>query len=373
ALDLIRHPEISPEATVGRLRLGLRQIVEIARALAEKARVLIMDEPTSSLSREDTEGLFRVIGRLSAEGVSIVYISHFLEEVRRAARTLTVLRDGRVAFSGPIGGLEAEDLVRLMVGREVKEAFPRGDRIPGEVVLRVRGLQSRRMAAPVDLILRRGEILGLAGLIGAGRTETLRAVFGLDRRMRGGLETGGLVKLRGGPRMMIRRGIGCLSEDRQTEGLALNRSVTDNLTLSRLEPYVRCGILRLRARRRAAEEWAERMNIRAHSVEMPVESLSGGNQQKVALARLLHQEADILLLDEPTRGIDIVSKTQIYEWMNRLAASGKSVIFVSSSFPELIGVCDRIAVFHRGRVVEERPVSGWDEQNLTACAAVGRA
>jgi len=373
ALDLVRHPEISPDTPVGRLRLGLRQVVEIARALTEQVRVLVMDEPTSSLSREDTEGLFQIIRRLAAEGVSIVYISHFLEEVRQVAHSLTVLRDGRVAFSGPMKGLKAKDLIRFMVGREVKEVFAARERVPGETALNVRGLKSRRMTAPADLSLRRGEILGLAGLVGAGRTEALRAVFGLDRRERGVLETGGLVRLKGGPRMMIRRGFGYLSEDRQLEGLALGRSVVDNLTLSRLEPYARGGFLRLRARRRAAEEWAERMNIRVHSVEQPLESLSGGNQQKVALARLLHQEADILLLDEPTRGIDIVSKTQIYDWMSRLASLGKSVIFISSYFPELIGVCDRIAVFHRGRMVEERPVSGWDERGLMACAAVGRA
>lgn len=373
ALDLIGHPEVAPETPVRRLRLGLRQVVEIARALTEKARVLVMDEPTSSLSREDTEGLFQVIRRLADEGVSIVYISHFLEEVRRVAHSLTVLRDGRVTFSGAMEGLRADDLVRLMVGREVREIFPRPERCGEEVVLSARGLKGRGMQAPADLVVRRGEILGLAGLVGAGRTEALRAVFGLDRRERGLLERNGIVRLRGGPRLMILRGVGYLSEDRQGEGLALGRSVADNLTLSRLEPYSRLGFLRLRARGREAGAWMERMNIRARSVEQPLESLSGGNQQKVALARLLHQQADILLLDEPTRGIDVVSKTQIYEWITRLAAGGKSVVFVGSYFPELIGVCHRIVVFHRGRAVADRPASGWDERSLTACAAVGGA
>jgi ribose transport system ATP-binding protein len=372
ALELAGHPEIPPETPVRRLRLGLRQVVEIARALTEKARVLVMDEPTSSLSREDTEGLFDIIRNLSAEGVSIVYISHFLEEVRSVARSLTVLRDGEVAFSGPMGRLGTSDLIKLMVGREVKEAFPRTIRRPGEAVLTGRGIQGRGMQAPVDFVLRRGEILGLAGLVGSGRTETLRALFGLDRLARGRLETGGAVRLRGGPRMMILRGLGYLSEDRQGEGLALGRSVVDNLTLSRLEPYARLGVLGLRARRRAAAEWMARMNIRARSAEQPVEALSGGNQQKVALARLLHQGADILLLDEPTRGIDVVSKAQIYEWMDRLAAGGKAVVFVSSYVQELIGVCDRVAVFHRGRVAAERPASEWDERGLMACAAMGR-
>jgi ribose transport system ATP-binding protein len=240
-------------------------------------------------------------------------------------------------------------------------------------VMTLRSLQGRRMQAPVSFVLRRGEILGLAGLVGAGRTETLRTLFGLDEVEAGSWEAFGRPPGGGGPARRIKQGLGFLSEDRQGEGLALDRSVADNLTLSRLGPYSRWGILSLRRQRQAAEEWMARMNIKARSALQPLGNLSGGNQQKTALARLLHQQADILLLDEPTRGIDVVSKSQIYEWIGRLAHQGKSIVFVSSYFPELLGLCDTIAAFHRGRVTDIRPASGWSASSLMAASALGQA
>jgi ribose transport system ATP-binding protein len=228
------------------------------------------------------------------------------------------------------------------------------------------------MAEPVSLELRRGEILGIAGLIGAGRTETLRAIFGLDPAR------GGTVEIRGRagkprPWHRIRDGLGLLSEDRQGEGLALNRSLTDNITLSRLEPYRRLGLLRQRAREEAAAVWMARLGVKAQGPRQAAGALSGGNQQKAALARLLHQGADVLLLDEPTRGIDVLSKSQIYDWMSRLAGEGKGLLFVSSYFPELLGVCDRIAVFFRGRLVAARPAGEWTDESLMAASMTGKA
>jgi ribose transport system ATP-binding protein len=371
-LESLRHPEIRPDIPVRKLSVGARQIVEIARALLDKARIVVMDEPTSSLTQEDTERLFQAIRRLRDGGAGIIYISHFLEEVQAVADAYTVLRDGRSVGTGPLAGVSLESLIQLMVGQPVAELFPRIPHAPGASVLSVRGLQSGRMVEPLDLDLRRGEILGLAGLIGAGRTETLRAVFGLDAAEAGTVVLAGTAA-EGGPRARIRRGLGLLSEDRQGEGLALNRSLTDNITLSRLRPYRRAGLLSHKKRTAAAAHWMETLGIKARHPRQPAASLSGGNQQKTALARLLHQEAEVLLLDEPTRGIDVRSKAQIYEWMGRLAADGKGLVFVSSYFPELLGVCDRIAVFFRGRIVAVRPAGEWTDESLMAASMTGKA
>ncbi len=371
-LAFLHHPEIDLDTPVRRLGMGARQIIEITRALMDEARILVMDEPTSSLTREDTECLFQIIPKLKAQGVSIIYISHFLEEVQAAADRYTVLRDGRNAGSGAIAGTPLSALIKLMIGREASEMFPRVEHRPAGVVLSLRALKGIRMAEAVTLELRRSEILGLAGLVGAGRTETLRALFGLDASDRGGVEVEGRPG-RSAPQHRIRQGLGLLSEDRQGEGLALTRTLTDNITLSRLRPYRRRGLLSIRRREEAAASWMRTLSIKARDPRQKAAALSGGNQQKVALARLLHQEAKILLLDEPTRGIDVMSKSQIYEWMGRLAADGRGLLFVSSYFPELLGVCDRIAVFHRGRVVAVRPAGEWTEEGLLAAATTGKA
>lgn len=371
-LAFLHHPEIGLDEPVRRLSVGARQIVEITRALLDKARILVMDEPTSSLTQEDTERLFQVIRKLRSEGVSVIYISHFLEEVQAVADVYTVLRDGRNAGSGSIAGTGLDAIIRLMVGKDVREMFPRVPHQAGEVLLSLCGLQGARMAEPVTLELRRGEILGLAGLIGAGRTETLRAVFGLDPAGRGSVDVAGR-PCGPGPSARIGRGMGLLSEDRQGEGLALSRSLADNITLSRLRPYRRGFLLDERRREAAAADWMRELAVRAPGPRTPAASLSGGNQQKVVLARLLHQQADVLLFDEPTRGIDVLSKAQIYEWIGRLAAQGKGILFVSSYFPELIGVCDRIAVFYRGRIAADRPAGAWTEERLMAAATTGKA
>jgi len=373
ALYQIHHPEIDPEIPVHRLGVASRQVVEIARALLQKARILVMDEPTSSLSAEDASRLFEIIGQLKRQGVSIIYISHFLEEVERVADRFTVLRDGKKVGSGSLAETSVGELIQMMVGREMQRLFLRPDHPVGEPILTVGRLRAKRMKKAIDLTLHRGEILGVAGLVGSGRTEFLRAVFGLETLEEGVICVAGQEMAGDGPRERIARGIGFLSEDRQGEGLALDRSIADNITLSHLRPYSRSGFLRLAERRKSVQRWMNRMKIRARHPEEPVLRLSGGNQQKVALARLLHQEADVLLLDEPTRGIDIVSKSHVYEWMGQLAAQGKSILFVSSYFPELLGVCDRIAVFHRGELVEIKPVSEWDEQSLMAVAVTGKA
>lgn len=360
------------ERPVGALPIAVQQLVEIARALAQDARVLVFDEPTSSLTEDDARRLFTVIGELRAAGLGVVYISHFLEELAQVADRYTVLRDGRAVQHGELSQTPLDEIVRLMVGRDLTEMFPQVPHAPGDVRLTVRGLTGRPAPLAVNFDLRRGEIFGLAGLVGAGRSELVRCLYGLLARSAGtALLTGGAAVGRS-PRRSIRAGLGLVSENRKEEGLALNLSIVDNLTLTRLRPYARAGALALGARRRAARHWMQRMACRAEGPEQPVGQLSGGNQQKIAMARLLHQQADVYLLDEPTRGIDIGAKAEIYRLMGQLAADGHSVVMVSSYLPELLHVCDRIGVMCRGSLREVRDAAQWTEDEIMH-VATGRA
>jgi ribose transport system ATP-binding protein len=371
ALELLQHPDIRPDGIAGELSVGARQLVEVARALVSEARVIVFDEPTSSLSDKDSARLFEVIERLRSKGIAIVYISHFLEEVRRVAERYTVLRDGRSVGTGVMSGTSLGSIVGMMVGRDLTEMFPKVPHESGEPILDLNGLSGVFLPKRADLTLRRGEILGIAGLIGAGRTEMLRAVFGLDAVRSGRVKIGGLDVGRGTPRVRIRQGFGLVSEDRKGEGLALDQTIEDNLTYSALHPYSRMGWLNLRSRRRAAVHWMEAMRVKARGPSQKIGALSGGNQQKVAIARLLHQQADVLLLDEPTRGIDVGSKAEIYRRIGELAAEGKAILMVSSYLPELLGVCDRIAVMSRGVLSEARPVGEWSEHSIMEVATGG--
>jgi ribose transport system ATP-binding protein len=339
-------------------------MIEIARALAQAScRVLVLDEPTSSLAREDMDRLFAIIQKLRGRGLSIVYISHVLEEVQRIADRYTVLRDGHTVGEGRTADTSASDIVRLMAGRRMDQLFPRTPRVQGDVVLELEDLAGMVKPISASLALHRGEVLGMAGLVGAGRTELLRAIFGLDPIRQGRIRVGVLVGP-ASPAARLAQRVGLLSEDRKTEGLALSMSLTDNLTLSRLEG-LGPGRLVLPGRQRvAAERWIERLRIRCRHPDQPVWQLSGGNQQKVALARLLYHDVDVLLLDEPTRGIDVASKAQIYEIIDGLATGGKAILFVSSYLPELLGVSDRIVVMCRGRLGTARPARDLDEHAL---------
>jgi ribose transport system ATP-binding protein len=341
-----------------------RQLVEIARALAlENCRVLILDEPTSSLGAGDVDRLFSVIQRLAESGMAIVYISHFLEEIYRIAHDFTVLRDGKTIGTGALADVTAAEIVAMMVGRTVDRLFPRSPRTPGEVVLSVSDLSGAVKPTGVALTLRRGEVVGIAGLVGAGRTELLRCIFGLDPVRKGVIRVLGMSGARS-PSVRVAQGVGFLSEDRKAEGLAVGLSLAENLTLSKTGTLGPAGLVLPRRRTAVAERWMRALSIRAYGPDQPVGDLSGGNQQKVALGRLLHQDADVFLLDEPTRGIDVGSKAQIYELIDGLAASGKAVIVVSSYLPELLGICDRIAVMRRGRLGPARPAADLDERAL---------
>lgn len=366
ALEALGHADIDLHAPVSQMSVGAQQVVELARALVLEARVIVLDEPTSSLAAADVPRLFQVIRRFRDHGASVIYISHFLEEVQQIADHFTVLRDGRSVGGGRIGEADQGRIIEMMVGRRISEMFPRLPHSIGDAVLELEDL-----AAPgVDratLVLRRGEILGVAGLIGAGRTEMLRAIFGLLPVRQGRVKIGSLAGP-ATPAERLAQGVGMLSEDRKGEGLAQSLSLADNLTLSHLQPYVRRGWLHRAAQMRGAVEWIDRLAIRSPGPAQPVSSLSGGNQQKVALARLLHSDCDVLLLDEPTRGIDVASKAQIYELIGKLAQSGKAILFVSSYLPELLGVCDTLAVMRRGRLGEKAPATHWTEHAVMSAA-----
>ena len=371
ALEVLDHPDIRPDAVAGRLSVGAQQLVEVARALVSNARVLVFDEPTSSLTERDSRRLFEVIDRLRSRGLAIVYISHFLEEVRRVAQRYTVLRDGRSVASGLLDETPLSTIIRQMVGRDLADLFPRIPHAPGETILEIKSLSQRTVLRRADLTVKRGEILGIAGLVGAGRTELLRAVFGLDAVRSGQIRVRAVVNRRGTPRTRIGQGLGLLSEDRKGEGLALIRSIEDNMTYSALGAHARWGWLNLSRRRSEALRWMERLRVKAAGPGQHVGTLSGGNQQKVALARLLHQGADVLLLDEPTRGIDVGSKAEIYRLIGELAAQGKAVVMVSSYLPELFGLCDRLAVMTRGVLSEARPIAEWSEDAVMHVATGG--
>ena len=370
ALDRLGHPEISLNAVASTLSIGAQQLVEIARALVTEAKIIVLDEPTSSLAGPDVRRLFEVIRKLCESGVSVVYISHFLEEVEQIAESYTVLRDGRSVAHGRMDDSSLDEIVEAMVGRQLTEMFPQVPHKLGEPILELAKLGAPGVDS-ASLCLRRGEIFGIAGLIGAGRTEMLRAVFGLAPVTNGEVR---LATYQGpaSPAERLQQGAGLLSEDRKTEGLALSLAVEENLVLSRMERYTRRGWLDRAAVRKAASDWIEKLGVRAAGPGAPVQSLSGGNQQKVQLARLLHHDCDVLLLDEPTRGIDVASKVMIYEWIGKLAASGKAIIFVSSYIPELLGACDTLAVMHRGKLGEAAPASEWSERSIMV-AATGTA
>jgi ribose transport system ATP-binding protein len=342
-------------------------LIEIARVLLTELKVLVLDEPTSALTSDDTRRLFGLIRRLKQRGVSVVYISHFLEEIEQIADCFTVLRDGCTVGTGRVQDVDRKRIVELMVGRKLNEQYPRTSHAIGDPVLKIDRLTG--MVFPVDaqLTLHRGEILGIAGLVGSGRTELLRAVFGLDP-VRSGDITVRSVHGQAAPGRRIRQGVGLLSEDRKAEGLAMAQSITDNVTYSWLRPYTRFGIINNGRRAAAVGDCLRPLNTRYRECSQPVGELSGGNQQKVALARLLHQQADVLLLDEPTRGVDIGSKAEIYKLIGELAARGKSILVVSSYLPELFGICDRLAVMAGGRLSPARPIDAWTQEQVMEVA-----
>ena len=358
AMAQLGRPDIDPNVSLGKLSLAERQLVEIGRAICVGCRVLVLDEPTSSLTQTDIRHLFQQVKRLKERGLAIIYISHFLEEAREISDRFTVLRDGRSVGGGPTATTATSQIISMMVGRSVDDLYPRSARKAGEMVLEVKHLAGESRPVDASVTLHRGEVVGIAGLIGAGRTELLRAIFGLEPIKSGQVRVAAYV----GPASPARRWaekMGLLSEDRNNEGLALDLSIADNLTLTRLSWLVNPASQATDSRR-----WIEKLGVRCRSPRQAVRDLSGGNQQKIALARLLHHDVDVFLLDEPTRGIDVGSKAQIYRLIDELACRGKAILMVSSYLPELLGVCDRIAVMCKGRLVRSVAADQTNEHQI---------
>ena len=368
ALALVCEGERVPDldSLVAELSPAERQRVEIARALdQDDCRLLIVDEPTSSLGQDDVARLFATLGRLCERGLSVLYVSHFLEEVRRIAQSYTVLRDGRAVESGKLVDVDNDALVAAMAGRTVA-APQRHQRVRAEPILSLRDLGGQRWPVRASLELFRGEVLGIAGLVGSGRSELLRAVFGLDPVLRGEVRVGAWLGP-ATPAERLSRGVGFASEDRAQEGLALELGVGLNLMLSK--PIARWGWLSAARERAVARDWMARLGVVARGPEQRIGELSGGNQQKIALGRLLYHDVDVLLLDEPTRGIDVRSRAEIHRAIDDNCRAGKAVLLVSSQFEELLAVCDRVAVMHRGVLGEAQPVAALSEHQLVKAAA----
>ena len=365
---------VSPRMLVSQLSVGQQQMVEIARALSLESRVLIMDEPTSSLTQRETDRLYAVIRDLKRDGVSVLYISHRLNEVKEIADRVTVLRDGKNAGELAKDEISHDALVRLMVGRDLKQFFQRTQHAPSpdaSPVLKAAGLRLTPEQPPVDFEIRPGEIVGMAGLMGAGRTELAEGLFGIRPLVSGRIELNGRAVSITSPRDAIAAGIYLVPEDRRYQGLVLSESIRNNISLPSLIRLSRARLVARRREREVAESMRKRLNIRTPDVAKIVGLLSGGNQQKVVLAKWLCREPKLLILDEPTRGVDVGAKTEIYALMDRLAAAGVGVLMISSDLEEVLGMSDRVLVMHEGRLTGELPRERLSEESIMHLATGG--
>jgi ABC-type sugar transport system ATPase subunit len=372
AADLRRHgfDQVLPLNLMGdQLSVAQRQLVEIARALKAGVRVLALDEPTSSLTDDEVDRLFTLVRALRAQGVAIIYVSHRINEILRLADRVAILRDGRLITVRPSAELTQNEIVRLMVGRELKDVFQRTRSAPGDVVLRVTGLTSI-WHRPIDFELRAGEVIGFAGLVGAGRTELAKVLFGAEPRTGGTIEIDGRVVDIRTPSDAIEHGLGYTPEDRKREGLIMIRSVMENASLAILKRLSRFTFLRQALERKTAAAFVTRLRVRTPSLDQEAGKLSGGNQQKVVLARWLAARPRVLILDEPTRGIDVGAKAEIYRLIDELAGEGLGLMVISSELPEILGLCDRIYVMQKGRITGELARAEATEEKVLALAMV---
>jgi len=371
-LARLGHEQIDPGTPVRALRPAAQQIVSIARALSYDAQVLIMDEPSAILDSGEIETLFEVVRRLTAEGVGVVYISHRLDEIKRIGDRVTVLADGATAANGIAASTPTEELVRLMVGRKVEQLYPERPRGGGEVLLEVRDLKRLPMVRGASLDVRAGEILGIGGLVGSGRSELLRLICGIDRREAGEVRVGGRRLAPNRPERAIAAGLGLAPEDRKSQGLLLDWDLTKNVTIADLGRFSH-GLLNVRQERDAASEQLRSLHTVPDDPDRPARLLSGGNQQKVVLSRWLLRQCRVLLLDEPTRGVDVATKAEIYRIVVALANSGIGILAVSSELGELAGICTRVLVMREGELVAEVDGAETSEQELLGHAVVPTA
>ncbi|MEP7269850.1 MAG: sugar ABC transporter ATP-binding protein, partial [Acidobacteriota bacterium] len=361
---------INARSPVSWLSAADRQLVEITRAIVEARRVIVMDEPTSSLTTNEVEELFRLIRDLRARGLAIVYISHRLEELDVIADGLSILRDGRAVYSGAWGAISTDEMIRHMAGRELKEIFPPRSAAIGDVKLRVEGLSRRPKFAKVSFEARSGEIVGIAGLAGAGRTEVVEAIFGAQPADEGRILVDGKLIERVRPRKAVEHSVSLLTEDRKRTGLCLNLSIANNVTLASVSKLVRGGRVQRRKEIEAAKTYISKLHIQPPQPSQPVGRLSGGNQQKTLLGRWLFADTKVFLLDEPTRGVDVAARVEIYRAINELAEAGAAIVMVSSDLPELLGMADRILVLRRGTLVAELDAAHATQEEILKFAAV---
>ncbi|WP_437097715.1 sugar ABC transporter ATP-binding protein [Streptomyces flavidovirens] len=367
-LKRLGHSEIDAGSLVGSLSAAQQQIVSMARALSHDVRLIVMDEPSAALDPDEVDNLFRIVAGLTADGVAVVYISHRLEEIRRIGDRVTVLKDGRaVAVGLPAKSTPTRDVVALMTGRDVEYVFPgrpAGDPQPAEPVLRVEGLARKGEFAPLGLDVRPGEIVGLAGLVGSGRSEVLETIYGARKPTAGRVLVDGRPLRPGSVRAAVRAGIGLAPEERKAQGLLMLESVTRNVSVSTLSRFSRGGWLDRTAEREAAQAATRELSLRPDNPDARIRTLSGGNQQKAVLARWLLRGCRVLLLDEPTRGVDVGARAELYAVIRRLADEGLAVLLVSSEVPEVLGLADRVLVLREGRVVHTAPARELDEHRV---------
>lgn len=358
--------KIDPTEVLGRLTVGKQQMVEIAKTVSRNLQILILDEPTAALTDAEIEDLFTIMRDLASRGVAMIHISHRLDEIHQIADRASVMRDGEMVGTRRTSDVSKQEIINMMVGRVIYEDPKTTSRVgdDAEVVLRVRNLNAGRLVQDVSFELRRGEILGFAGLMGAGRTETARAIFGADGVQSGTIEVKGRPARIRSPRDAVELGIGYLSEDRKRFGLALNLNVRDNIILATYDDFVRGAIIQAKKARAASEQYVQRLAIKTPSVEQIVRNLSGGNQQKVVLAKWLLRNSDILIFDEPTRGIDVGAKSEIYTLMNELVEQGKSIIMISSELPEVLRMSDRVIVMCEGRITGCLPIAEANQESI---------
>jgi rhamnose transport system ATP-binding protein len=369
------------EAVFGRLGVALdpgrparglsvadQQIVEIAKAISFDARVIVMDEPTAALTSIEVERLFDVVRTLRAEGAAVLFISHRLEEVFEICQRVTIMRDGRFVRSDPVEDLTIDEIIRSMVGRDLEALFPKSATEPGATVLSVERLTREGVFTDVSFQVRRGEIVALAGLVGAGRSEIARAVFGIDRHDAGRVLLEDAAIPNGSPVAAMQAGIGFVPEDRRQQGLVMEMSIDHNVALASLHRLRRHGLLRRSAERALAADWATRLQLKFASLRQTASTLSGGNQQKVVLGKWLARRPKLLIIDEPTRGIDVGTKAEVHRLLDELVADGVAVLMISSELPEVLGMADRVLVVHEGRLVAELPRSEADEASIMRAA-----
>ncbi|MGG1611691.1 sugar ABC transporter ATP-binding protein [Paenibacillus phoenicis] len=362
---------IPPEAIVGELSVGQQQMVEIAKALSMNTEILVLDEPTAALTNREIEGLFQVIASLKRQGVGMIYISHRMEEIFQICDRITVMRDGRYVGTEKVAETNMDQIVKMMVGREIKDRFPKAHIDFGEEKLRVENLSQKGVLHDISFSVRAGEIVGIAGLMGAGRTELAKALFGVSPIDGGTIAINGKkVQIRK-PSDAIRAGLALVTEDRKDEGLLLAMSVRDNLSMTNLTAVSNGGFLSEAKERELADTLIQRLRIKTSSGAQAVGSLSGGNQQKVVIGKWLATNPQVLILDEPTRGVDIGAKKEIYDLMNKLAAEGVAIVMISSELPEILGMSDRILVMHEGKLTGHFTREEATQEKIMICATGG--